>query len=75
MARLSSSAYDIFKTYLGTGKVDEITEEVRDGHRGKRDTEKWAEEIEEMKKNSRHRREIEPEEWRDFEDGWRPDDW
>lgn len=25
--------------------------------------------------NKKKRRDIEPEEWQDFEDGWRPDDW
>ena len=39
------------------------------------EAEKWSIEVEESNERAKRRRDIEPEEWHDFEDGWRPDDW
>jgi hypothetical protein len=75
MAKLSNEAYQRFLIYLGEDKADEVAEDVESGDMDKGAAEEWSIQIEEMRENSRGRRDIEPEEWQDFEEGWRPDGW
>lgn len=73
MAKISQDAYDNFEIYLGTGKADEVAEKVRNGELSPEEAEEWGEKVKETFENSRGRKDIDPENWRDFEDGWRPD--
>ena len=75
MAKLSLEAYNRFLIYLGAGKADEVARDVETGEMDADEAENWSISIEENYERSRGRRSIEPEEWRDFEDGWRPDNW
>lgn len=75
MVKLSNEAYQRFLIYLGEEKADEVSEDVESGNMDKGEAEEWSIRIENMRENSRGRRDIEPEEWQDFEEGWRPDGW
>lgn len=74
MAKISKEVYEKYVIYLGQGKADDIVREVKEGWRTPEEAEEFINDIIESKERSRHRRDIEPEEWRDFEDGWRPDE-
>lgn len=75
MSKLSNEAYRKILCYLGEAKADEVAEDVRNGEMTAEEASEWADKIEADYERSRHRRDIEPEEWRDFEEGWRPDGW
>lgn len=75
MPKLSNEAYQRILIYLGEGKANEVAADVESGEMDRKEAEEWSVQIEEMGENSRGRRDIEPEEWRDFEEGWRPDSW
>ena len=62
----------VLEIYLGTGKADEVAEAVANGEMTPEAAEAWAISLKEMHEQSRGRRDIEPDEWQDFEDGWRP---
>lgn len=72
MPRLSDDAYQRFESYLGSGKADEVAEQVRNGEMSASEAEEWSVQLEEDSERSRGRSDIDPEDWRDFEDGWRP---
>ncbi len=75
MAKLSKEAYNRFCSYLGSGKADDIAKMVESGEMSEEEAEKWSVDVEKSGERARKRRDIEPEEWRDFEDGWRPNNW
>ena len=75
MGKLANGAYKKILRYLGEAKADEVAEYVRNGEMTAEEASEWADQIEADYEHSRHRRDIEPEEWRDFEEGWRPDGW
>ena len=74
-SELSPEAYKRFSTYLGMDKADEVANDVRSGEVSANEAEAWSRSVEEMHENSRHRPDIEPEDWRAFEEGWRPEGW
>jgi phytoene/squalene synthetase len=72
---ISPEAYERFSIYLGTGKADDVANDVRSGEITADEAEAWSRSVEEMHEKSRHRPDIEPEDWRKFEEGWRPEGW
>lgn len=74
-AELSSEAYERFTIYLGQGKADEVANDVRSGEMTAGEAEEWSKSVKDSFESSRHRPDIEPEDWQAFEEGWRPDGW
>ena len=72
---LSPEAYRRFEVYLGAEKADDVAADVRAGEMTAAEADDWSRNVEEMHERSAHRRDIEPHEWRKFEEGWRPDGW
>ena len=72
---LSNEAYDRIEIYLGKSKAEEVRRNVESGITEVKEAEEFSQKVELIYENSRGRRSIEPEEWQDFEEGWRPDDW
>ena len=72
MAKISQEAYNNIEFYLGTDKADEVAEQVRTGDLSPEEAEAWGEKLKESFEN-RSNKTIDPENWRAFEDGWRPD--
>ncbi len=73
MAELSKEDYYYFEIYLGKEKADEVAKQVKNGVLTQKVVKEWVKKLQEMHDDSRGRRDIEPEEWPAFEDGWRPD--
>jgi hypothetical protein len=72
---LSPEAYARFSFYLGEGKAGDVANDLRSGEMTAAEAEAWSENVQESYQRSHHRRDIEPEEWQKFEDGWRPEGW
>ena len=72
MAEISQDAYNNIKIHLGTEKADEVAKQVRTGDLSPEEAEAWGEQLKESFEN-RSNKTIDPDNWRDFEDGWRPD--
>lgn len=75
MPEISQKAFDDIETFLGRGKAEEVAEQVKSGDMTPEAAENWGKQLWDQYERSRGRRDIEPEEWRDFEDGWRPEGW
>lgn len=73
--KLSDEAYERFDKYLGKRKAEEVRADVESSRMGEKEAEEWSRKLELVYEHSRGRRSIEPEEWQDFEEGWRPDNW
>ncbi len=74
-AELSPEAYERFAIYLREGKARDVAKDVRSGELTDAEADTWSESVKESFERSRHRGDIEPWEWRDFEEGWRPEGW
>ena len=75
MPEISQKAFDDIETFLGKGKAEEVAEQVRSGDMTPEAADNWGRQLWEQYERSRGRRDIEPEEWQDFEEGWRPEGW
>lgn len=58
---------------MGTGKADEIAEQVRRGEISVQTAINIGDQQEALYNESRGRKDIDPENWNAFEDGWRPE--
>lgn len=72
MPEISQKAYNDIETFLGKGKADEVAEQVRAGNMTPDAADNWGKQLWEQYEHSRGRRDIDPEEWQKFEEGWRP---
>lgn len=72
---LPPDAHRRFEMYLGTGKADDVAADVRAGELTAAEAEEWCRSVEDMHERSHHRRDVEPRDWRAFEEGWRPEGW
>ncbi len=75
MPKLPIEIYHNLLIYAGEETANEIFDEVESGKRSVESAREWIEDvIQEQERPRKHKRDIEPWEWRDFEDGWRPDE-
>jgi hypothetical protein len=74
-AELPADVYRRIERYLGTGKADDVVEQVRSGFTTIADADAWSRAVEQQWERSRNRPDIEPEDWQAFEEGWRPEGW
>ncbi len=75
MEEISSATYRTLKIHLGEGRAKEIAEQVHNGELTSEEADEWADRVVDSYERSKRRRDIDPEEWNGFEDGWRPEDW
>lgn len=73
MSKISQDAYNNFEVYLGTGKAEEIANKVKNGELSSKEAKEWGEKVKDTFESARGRKDIDPENWSRFEDGWRPD--
>ena len=73
MSEIPKEAYNNIEIYLGTDKANEVAQKVKSGEMTPQEATEWGEKLKETFESARGRRDIDPENWGKFEDGWRPD--
>lgn len=70
--KLSNETWKLLATFLGEQKADGVAKDVAAGEMTLDEALAWGQQIESDVNRSQGRADIEPEQWRDAEDGW---DW